>query len=314
MKIYDSLPQLIGNTPLLRLNLMMKAYGAQAQVLAKLEYLNPLGSIKDRAALYMIEDAEKRGILSPGATVIEPTSGNTGIGLAYICALKGYRLILTMPETMSVERRQLLAALGAEIVLTAGSRGMSGSIEKAQEIAAATPGSFIPQQFENPANAQAHSETTAQELLRDTDGQIDVLVSAVGTGGTLTGTGRVLKAHRPSTEIIAVEPASSAVLSGKAPGKHKIQGIGAGFVPKLLDVSLIDRVVTVTDEDAYACAQALAKKEGVLAGISSGAAVRAALEVAAQDNYAGKTIAVILPDTGQRYLSAGLFDAKESNV
>ena len=284
-----------------------KELGLEATILTKLEYFNPAGSVKDRAAKAMIEDAEERGLLKEGSVIIEPTSGNTGIGLASIAAVKGYRMILTMPETMSVERRNILKAYGAEIVLTDGTKGMQGAIDKAEELAASIEGSFIPGQFENPANPEAHVRTTAEEIWADMDGQVDVFVAGVGTGGTLSGTGRGLKVHNPAVEIIGVEPDSSAVLSGDKPGLHKIQGIGAGFVPKTYDASVVDKVIRVADDDAIRTGRELSLQEGLLTGISSGAAVFAALQLARQPEYAGKNIVVLLPDTGERYLSTVLY-------
>ncbi len=307
--IYTSAEQLIGNTPLLELARLAKDYGCGARILAKLEYLNPAGSVKDRAARAMLDDAESRGLLAPGSVVIEPTSGNTGIGLALLCAVRGYRLIIVMPDSMSMERRLLMQAYGAELVLTPGAQGMRGAIAKAEELAAGYPGSFIPSQFTNPANAQAHSDTTGPEIWRDTEGELDVFVAGVGTGGTITGTGRFLKAQKPGIEIIAVEPDASAVLSGGAAGAHKLQGIGAGFVPEVLDTAVYDHVLPVSAEDAFAAARALAKREGVLVGISSGAALHAALALGKRPEYSGKTIVVLLPDTGDRYLSTELFQA-----
>ena len=307
-EIKRSFAELVGETPLLELVNTEKKKGLLARVAVKLEYMNPAGSVKDRAALKMIEDAETTGKLLPGGTIIEPTSGNTGIGLAAVACPRGYRLILTMPETMSVERRRLLAAYGAEVVLTDGAKGMAGAIEKAEELAREIPASLIPGQFENPANAAAHYETTGPELWRQTDGAIDVFVATVGTGGTLTGTGRYLKEQKSSMEVVAVEPASSPVLSAGKGGAHKIQGIGAGFVPAVLDRSVYDKVLTVTDEDAFAFAREVAKEEGILVGISSGAALAAALSLAKKEEYAGKLIVVLLPDTGMRYLSTELFE------
>lgn len=309
-RIYNQLTELIGRTPLLRLNTLAQAHHAQANVIAKLEYFNPGGSVKDRIALSMIEDAEKRGILKPGATIIEPTSGNTGVGLAWVARVKGYKAILTMPETMSVERQNLLKARGAQLVLTPGSEGMKGAIRKAEELKEATPGAVILQQFENPANPAAHA-ATAQEIWEDTDGKIDVLVAGVGTGGTLSGTGRVLKKLNPALEVVAVEPDSSAVLSGEKPGAHKIQGIGAGFVPQTFDRNVADRIIRVKDNDAIRTGRELSAQEGLLVGISSGAAAFAALQLAAQPEYAGKNIVVILPDTGERYLSTVLYAFEE---
>ena len=303
--IKNNLEELIGHTPLVRLSLWGK--GLPAQVLAKVEFFNPLGSVKDRAALFMMNEAERQGVLKPGTVIIEPTSGNTGIGLAFLSAVRGYRLILTMPETMSIERRKLLAQLGAEIVLTDGKKGMSGAIEKANELAASMESAFIPNQFENPANAKAHYETTGPEIWADTDGQVDIFVAGVGTGGTLTGVGRYLKEKNPQVKVVAVEPATSAVLSGKPAGPHGLQGIGAGFVPGVLDRDLMDEVIGVNDEDALQAAQKAAKTEGLLVGISSGAALFAAEQLAKRPENAGKTIVALLPDTGERYLSTALF-------
>ena len=307
-RIFTSAEQLIGGTPLLELVRIERRDGLKARLLAKLESFNPGGSVKDRAALGMINDAERRGLLSPGSTIIEPTSGNTGIGLALAASLRGYRTIIVMPETMSAERRRLLAAFGAQIVLTDGARGMAGAIERAAELAAKTPGSFMPGQFENPANPGSHYLTTGPEIWEDTDGRVDLLVAGVGTGGTLTGTGRYLKEKDPRIKIIAVEPASSPVLSGGEAGPHGLQGIGAGFVPKALDAQLIDAVVRVRDEDAYAMGRRLAREEGVFAGITSGAAVHAAAEISKLPENTGKTAVVILPDDGGRYLSTPLFE------
>ncbi|WP_312353354.1 cysteine synthase A [Aminipila sp.] len=306
-KIYGSLTELIGNTPLLTLNNYKGKRGLKAEIIAKLEYFNPAGSVKDRVALNMINDAEKKGLLQPGSVIIEPTSGNTGIGLASVAAARGYRAILTMPDTMSIERRNLLKAFGAEIVLTEGLKGMKGAIEKADELAKEIPGSFIPAQFNNPANPQAHRENTGVEIWQDTDGQIDILISAVGTGGTLTGTGEYLKSQNPDIKVIAVEPAASPVLSGGNPGPHKIQGIGAGFVPEVLNTDIYDEIIAVENDDAFRTAQASAKEEGLLIGISSGAALWAATEVAKRPEHEGKKIVVILPDTGERYLSTPNF-------
>jgi cysteine synthase len=306
MRYAKKITDLIGNTPLVRVNAPGAAPGAI--VLAKLESFNPFSSVKDRIALAMIEDAGKRGALKKGDVIIEPTSGNTGIALAAIAASKGYRIILTMPETMSVERRKLLAAYGAELVLTEGSKGMNGAIAKAKEIAAATPGGFIPGQFDNPANPRTHREITAEEIWRDTDGRIDILVAGVGTGGTITGIGSGLKPRKPGFKVIAVEPADSPVLSGGKAGPHKIQGIGAGFVPGVYDSGIVDEILRVRHEDAGETSRRLAKEEGILAGISSGAALWAALQVAARPESAGKLIVVILPDTGERYLSTWLFE------
>ena len=307
MNIKNSLTELIGHTPLLALHRWAKQQQLVAEIVAKVEYFNPGGSVKDRVALSMITDAEEKGLLKPGALIIEPTSGNTGVGLAWVASVKGYRLILTMPETMSLERRNLLKALGAELVLTPGSEGMGGAIRKAQEIQAATPGSLILQQFENPANPLAHERTTAEEIWQDTDGKIDIFVAAVGTGGTLTGTARGLKKKNPNIRIVAVEPTGSPVLSGGKAGPHKIQGIGAGFIPKILDTSLIDQVIPVTDEDAMRTSRELSATEGLLVGISSGAAAFAAREIAKDEANQGKRIVVLLPDTGERYLSTELF-------
>lgn len=303
-KIADNITQLIGKTPLVRLNSFSED---GAEVVAKVESFNPLGSAKDRVGFAMIEDAEKKGLLKKGATVIEPTSGNTGVGLAFTCAVKGYKLILTMPESMSAERRALLAALGAELVLTPASEGMSGAIRRADELAAETEGSFIPGQFVNPANPEIHEKTTGPEILEDTDGKVDIFVSAVGTGGTLTGVGRALKKHNPDIKIVAVEPYDSPVLSGGKAGPHKLQGIGAGFVPDILDTALIDEIITVKTEEAYEAARKSASKEGVLVGISSGAALHAASLLAKRPENKGKRIVVLLPDTGERYLSTDLF-------
>ena len=307
MNIKNSLTELIGHTPLLALHRWAKQQQLVAEIVAKVEYFNPGGSVKDRVALSMITDAEEKGLLKPGSLIIEPTSGTTGVGLAWVASVKGYRLILTMPETMSLERRNLLKALGAELVLTPGSEGMGGAIRKAQEIQAATPGSLILQQFENPANPLAHERTTAEEIWQDTDGKIDIFVAAVGTGGTLTGTARGLKKKNPNIRIVAVEPAGSPVLSGGKAGPHKIQGIGAGFIPKILDTSLIDQVIPVTDEDAMCTSRELSATEGLLVGISSGAAAFAAREIAKDEANQGKRIVVLLPDTGERYLSTELF-------
>ena len=310
MNIKKNLTELIGNTPLLAITRLGEELQG-AEVIAKLEYFNPGGSVKDRAAFFLIEDAEKKGVLKPGAMIIEPTSGNTGVGLAWVASVKGYKLVLTMPETMSLERRSLLKALGAQLVLTSGSEGMSGAIRKAEEIREATPGAIILQQFDNPANPLAHERTTAEEIWRDTDGKVDIFVASVGTGGTLTGTARGLKRHNPSIRAIAVEPASSPVLSGGKAGPHKIQGIGAGFVPKNYDASLVDGIMQVTDEDALRTSRELARREGVLVGISSGAALYAALQLAKLPENRGKRIVVLLPDTGERYLSTELFSIQE---
>ena len=306
-KIYTSIDQLVGNTPLLELKNIAAEQLLCAKILAKLEYLNPAGSVKDRVALSMILDAERRGLLKPGATIIEPTSGNTGIGLAAIAAGRGYRTIIVMPETMSMERRLLMSAYGAQLVLTEGSKGMQGAIDKAQELAAAIPGSFIPGQFDNPANPAAHKASTAKEIWEDTEGQVDIFVAGVGTGGTLTGVGEYLKEKKPGVQVIAVEPAGSPLLSKGIAGSHGLQGIGANFVPTVLNTQIYDEVITVTEEDAYAAGRLLGKKEGILAGISSGAALHGAIEVAKRPSSAGKTIVVLLPDTGDRYLSTPMF-------
>lgn len=311
MKIAHSLVDLIGNTPLLRLERYESANHLSAALLAKLECFNPLSSAKDRAAKYMIEDAEAKGLLKPGTVIVEPTSGNTGVGLSYIAAIKGYQVILTMPETMSLERRNLLSALGAKLELTPGAQGMKGAIAKAEELLRTLPSAWMPGQFDNPANATAHYETTGPEIWRDTDGKVDVLVAGVGSGGTVTGAGRYLKEQNPNIEVIAVEPAESPVLSGGQAGPHKIQGIGAGFVPAVLDRSVVDRVITVPGEDAFAASRALAHAEGLLVGISSGAALSAAASLAREEAYQGKNIVVVLPDTGERYLSTGLFQKSE---
>ena len=305
-RIYGDITETIGNTPLVRLRRLTE--GAQAQVVVKLESFNPLSSVKDRIAVNMIRVAERDGRISSSTTIIEPTSGNTGIGLAFVCAARGYRLILTMPDTMSVERRSLLRALGAELVLTPGSEGMGGAIRKATELAQEIPDSLIPQQFQNPANPEIHRETTAEEIWRDTDGQVDILVAGVGTGGTITGISQVIKARKAGFQTVAVEPAGSPVLSGGQAGPHKIQGIGAGFIPDVLRTDLIDEIVQVTNEEAIATARRLAREEGILAGVSSGAAAAAALAVAARPENADKLIVAILPDTGERYLSTGLFE------
>lgn len=307
MKVYESVDQLVGHTPLLELKHVEEVHGVSARILGKLEYFNPAGSIKDRIAKAMIDDAEAAGILKPGATIIEPTSGNTGIGLASIAAARGYQLVLTMPETMSVERRNLIKAYGAKIVLTDGAKGMTGAIEKANELAAEIEGSFIPGQFTNPSNPAIHKVTTGPEIWEDTDGKVDILVAGVGTGGTLTGIGQYLKAKKPEVKVVAVEPADSPVLSEGRSGSHKIQGIGAGFVPEVLDTTLYDGVITVESDDAFAIGREIGHKEGVLVGISSGAAVWAALELAKRPENEGKTIVVILPDTGERYLSTPMF-------
>ena len=306
-KIYTSADQLIGNTPLMELTHIEQAEGLEARILAKLEYFNPAGSVKDRIAKAMIDDAEASGKLKPGSVIIEPTSGNTGIGLASVAAARGYRIIIVMPETMSVERRQLMKAYGAELVLTEGAKGMKGAIAKADELAKEIPNSFIPGQFVNPANPQAHRETTGPEIWEDTDGQVDIFVAGVGTGGTVTGVGEYLKSKNPSVKVVAVEPASSPVLSEGKAGSHKIQGIGAGFVPDVLDTEVYDEVIPVKNEDAFATGKAVGRSEGVLVGISSGAALWAAIELAKRPENKGKTIVALLPDTGDRYLSTALF-------
>ena len=307
MKVYESITDLIGGTPLLRLTHLIEKHALGAEIYAKLEYFNPAGSVKDRIARAMIDDAEAKGLLKPGSVIVEPTSGNTGIGLAAVAAARGYRVILTMPETMSVERRNLLKAYGAEIVLTEGAKGMKGAIEKADEIAAATPGSFIPGQFTNPANPAAHRATTGPEIWDDTDGKVDIFVAGVGTGGTLSGVGGYLKSKNPNVRVVAVEPATSPVLSRGVAGPHKIQGIGAGFVPKTLDTSVYDEIIPVENEDAFATGREIARTEGVLVGISSGAAVWAAEQLAARPENKGKIIVALLPDTGDRYLSTPMF-------
>ena len=305
--IYTSADQLIGKTPLLELTHIEKALGLKAKVLAKLEYLNPAGSVKDRVAKAMIDDAEEKGLLKPGSVIIEPTSGNTGIGLAAVAAARGYRIIIVMPDTMSVERRQLMTAYGAELVLSEGAKGMKGAIAKADELAAEIPDSFIPGQFVNPANPKAHFETTGPEIYADTDGKVDIFVAGVGTGGTITGVGEYLKSQKPEVKVVAVEPATSPVLSKGTAGAHKIQGIGAGFVPKVLDTGVYDEIIPVANEDAFAVGKQIGKAEGVLVGISSGAAAWAAIELAKRPENEGKTIVVLLPDTGDRYLSTPLF-------
>ena len=308
MKIYTSVEQLIGATPLLELSNLEKQLGLKARLLAKLEYLNPAGSAKDRIGLAMIDEAEKAGKLRPGSVIIEPTSGNTGIGLASVGAARGYRVVIVMPDTMSRERRVLMKAYGAELVLTDGAKGMAGAIEKAEELAASIPGSFIAGQFVNPVNAEAHYRTTGPEIWADTDGSVDIFVAGVGTGGTITGVGRYLKERKASVKVVAVEPAGSPVLSGGKPGAHGLQGIGAGFVPKVLDTGVYDEVMRVENEEAYEAGRMLGKREGVLAGISSGAALHAAIVLAGREENAGKTIVALLPDTGDRYLSTTLFE------
>lgn len=310
-KIAKKLTDLVGNTPLLEFSNFNQSKGLKASVIGKLEYFNPAGSVKDRIALAMIEDAEAKGALKPGATLIEPTSGNTGVGLAFVAAAKGYRLVLTMPDTMSVERRNLLKALGAELVLTPGAEGMKGAIAKAEELRDATPGSVILQQFENPANPAVHIRTTAEEIWRDTDGKIDIFVAGVGTGGTVSGVGAGLKKHNPSIRIVAVEPSDSPVLSGGQPGPHKIQGIGAGFIPQTYNPQVVDEIIRIANDDAIRTSRELAQQEGLLVGISAGAAVYAALELARRPENAGKQIVALLPDTGERYLSTVLYAFEE---
>ncbi len=305
-RIYEDITKTIGNTPLVKLNRLTQ--GAEATVLAKLESFNPISCVKERIAVSMIEDAEVRDVINKDSVIIEPTSGNTGIGLAFVCAVKGYRLILTMPETMSIERRKIMAIFGAEIVLTPGPEGMPGAIRKAEELASQIPNSFIPQQFKNPANVEIHRRTTAEEIWHDTDGKVDILVSGVGTGGTITGVAEVIKPRKPSFKAIAVEPAASPVLSGGKPSPHKIQGIGAGFIPDILNTKIIDEIIQVTNEDAINTARRLAREEGILAGISSGAATWAAIEVAKRTDNKGKLIVVVLPDTGERYISTAMFE------
>ena len=307
MTIYQNATELIGKTPLLELTHIEKTLGLKARILAKLEYFNPAGSVKDRIAKAMIEDAEAAGKLTPNSVIIEPTSGNTGIGLASVATARGYRVILTMPETMSVERRQLMKAYGAELVLTEGAKGMKGAIAKAQELANEIPNSFIPSQFTNPANPKAHKENTGPEIYEDTDGKVDIFVAGVGTGGTVTGVGEYLKSKNPNVKVVAVEPATSAVLSTGVAGAHKIQGIGAGFVPEVLNTKIYDEIITVANEDAFATGKLIGKSEGILVGISSGAATWAAIELAKREENAGKNIVVLLPDTGDRYLSTPLF-------
>ena len=306
MRIADSITQLVGSTPLVRIRRVTD--GAVAEVVAKLESFNPCASVKDRIAVSMLDAAQHDGLIGAETVVVEPTSGNTGIGLAFVCAARGYRLVLTMPETMSIERRKLLTAMGAELVLTPGEKGMSGAIERAEQIVADTPGAFMPQQFKNPANPEAHRLTTAEEIWRDTDGQVDIFVAGVGTGGTITGVGEVLKSRKPEVKVVAVEPAGSPVLSGGQAGPHKIQGIGAGFVPQVFNRDVVDEIVAVRDADAGRMARRLASEEGILAGISSGAALWAALEVAKRPENQGRLLVVLLPDTGERYLSTWLFE------
>lgn len=308
MRVFNNITGLIGHTPLVEINRFTEKLGLKARILVKLELFNPAGSVKDRIALSMIEDAEKKGLLKPGSVIIEPTSGNTGIGLASIAASKGYRAVFTMPETMSAERRKLLQAYGAEIVLTEGAKGMKGAIAKAEELARQTPGSFIPGQFVNPANPEAHVRTTGPEIWDDTDGKVDIFVAGVGTGGTVTGTGRYLKSKNPAVRVVAVEPAASPVLTQGKAGLHAIQGIGAGFVPEVLDTKIYDEVIDVTNEDALATGREIARKEGFLVGISSGAALFAAVELARRPENAGKLIVALLPDNGDRYLSTKLFE------
>jgi len=308
-RIYDSITETIGDTPLVRLKRLPKEAGAKADILVKLEFFNPLSSVKDRIGVAMIETLERQGKIAPGKnTLVEPTSGNTGIALAFVAAAKGYKLILVMPESMSIERRKMLLLLGAELVLTEAAKGMKGSIAKAQEIVASTPGAVMPQQFENPANPDIHRRTTAEEIWNDTDGKVDVVVSGVGTGGTITGVGQVLKAKKPSVRMVALEPEDSPVLSGGQPGPHKIQGIGAGFVPAILDRSIIDEIVTISNETAFETARKVARQEGIPVGISSGAAIAAALEIGARPEMVGKTIVAIIPSFAERYLSTALFE------
>jgi len=309
-RLYEDITKTIGNTPLVKLNRVTR--GAEATVLAKLEFFNPLGSVKDRIGVSMIEDAEARGVIDKDTVIIEPTSGNTGIGLAFVCAAKAYKLILTMPETMSLERRMLLRVLGAELVLTPGSEGMPGAIRKAEELLNQTPNSFMPQQFKNPANPEIHKRTTAEEIWRDTDGEVDIFVAGVGTGGTITGVAEAIKPRKPSLRVVAVEPSGSPVLSGGEAGPHRIQGIGAGFIPDVLNTDIIDEVVKVDNDDAFSTARLLAREEGILCGMSSGAAAWAALEVAKRPESKGKLIVVILPDTGERYLTTPLFEEVRS--
>ncbi len=308
MAIYKSLTELVGKTPILELTHIEEAEGLKATLLAKLEYFNPAGSVKDRIAKQMIEDAEEAGLLKEGSTIIEPTSGNTGIGLAAIAAARGYRIIITMPETMSIERRKLMKAYGAELVLTEGAKGMKGAIEKAEELQKAIPDSFIPGQFVNPSNPKAHKLTTGPEIWEDTEGAVDIFIAGVGTGGTITGTGAYLREQKPSVKVVAVEPSDSPVLSGGQAGPHKIQGIGAGFVPDVLDTAVYDEIMPITSDDAFAAGRLLGAKEGILVGISAGAALHAGIELAKQPENEGKTIVVLLPDTGDRYLSTPLFE------
>ncbi|MFH0948372.1 MAG: cysteine synthase A [Elusimicrobiota bacterium] len=304
-RIFENITKTVGNTPLVKINRI--AEGLNTTILAKLESFNPLSSIKDRIGVAMIDDAEKKGLIKNGSVIVEPTSGNTGIALAYVAAARGYRLILTMPDTMSLERRQLLKIFGAEVVLTDGTKGMQGAVEKAEELARIIPNSFIPQQFENPANPEIHRRTTAEEIWNDTDGKVDIFIAGIGTGGTITGVGEVLKKRKPSVKIVGVEPSASPVLSGGKPGPHKIQGIGAGFIPKVLNSKIVDEIITVSNDDAGIFARRLAKEEGILAGISGGAAIWASVEIAKRKENEGKTIVVVLPDTGERYLSTWLF-------
>ena len=312
MKVFDNISMLIGNTPIVRLHGVEEALSLEASIYAKVEAFNPAGSAKDRVGMALIKDAEERGLLSPGAAIIEPTSGNTGIGLASYAASRGYRVILTMPDTMSVERRNLLAAFGAEVVLTEGAKGMQGSIDKANELAARIEGSFIPGQFDNPANSKIHYETTGPEIYRDMDGNVDIFVAGVGTGGTITGVGRYLKKQNPKIRVVAVEPASSPLLSGGEAGPHGLQGIGANFVPSVLDTGVYDEIITVTDEDAYEKGRLVASREGFLAGITSGAAVHAAAALATRPENKGKNIVALLPDTGDRYLSTPMFNTEQA--
>jgi len=313
-KIAKNLTDLIGNTPLLELSNFNRQHNLHATIIAKLEYFNPAGSVKDRIGFSMIDAAEKKGLLNKDTVIIEPTSGNTGIALAFVAAAKGYRLIIALPETFSIERRNLMKALGAELILTPGAEGMKGAIKRATDLAAITPNSFLPQQFKNPANPEIHRTTTAEEIWRDTDGDVDVFISGIGTGGTITGVGEVLKARKPGIKIIAVEPTDSPVLSGGNPGPHKIQGIGAGFIPDVLNVSIIDEIIKVTNDQAFATSRLLARTEGLLVGISSGAAAYAALQVAQRPEYKGKKIVVILPDTGERYLSTILYQFEDEPI